>query len=86
MVVGSKDNNHSCDLTTVQLVISETNANKHVWDLAKEVSLNLQAGNPHEDRYGNSKVWHFFQGEMAKVDRGKVWRGGLLERDSEYPY
>lgn len=93
LVVGSKDNNHSCDLTTVQLVISETNANKHVWDLAKEVSPNLQAGNPHEDRYGNSKVWHFFQGEMAKVDRvgasivtvpkGSVLEEWLTEKEPE---
>ena len=84
LVIGPRDNNHSCDLTTVQLVISETNGTKHVWDLAKEVSPNLQAGNPREDSYGNSKVWHFFQGEMAKVDRGgasivTVPKGSVLE-------
>tara|TARA_Y100000766_G_scaffold99743_2_gene85109 strand:- start:3817 stop:7908 length:4092 start_codon:yes stop_codon:yes gene_type:complete len=84
LIVGSRDNNHTCDLTTVQLVISETNGTKHVWDLAKEVSPNLQAGNPHEDIYGNSKVWHFFHGEMAKVDRVgasiiTVPKGSVLE-------
>ena len=84
LVIGSRDNNHSCDLTTVQLVISETNGTKHVWDLAKEVSPNLQAGNPHEDSYGNLNIWHFFQGEMAKVDRAgasivTVPKGSVLE-------
>jgi len=84
LVIGPRDNNHSCDLTAVQLVISETNGAERVWDLAKEVSPNLQAGNPREDSYGNSKVWHFFQGEMAKVDRGgasivTVPKGSVLE-------
>ena len=84
LVVGPRDNNHSCDLTSVQLVVTETNGTKHVWDLVKEVSPNLQAGNPHDDSYGNSKVWHFFRGEMAKVDRVgtsivTVPKGSLLE-------
>ena len=93
LVVGPRDNNHSCDLTSVQLVVTETNGTKHVWDLVKEVSPNLQAGNPHDDSYGNSKVWHFFQGEMAKVDRvgksivtvpkGSVLEAFLAEKDPE---
>ena len=93
LVVGPRDNNHSCDLTSVQLVVTETNGTKHVWDLVKEVSPNLQDGNPHEDSYGNSKVWHFFRGEMAKVDRvgtsivtvpkGSVLEAFLSEKDPE---
>ena len=93
LVVGPRDNNHSCDLTSVQLVVTETNGTKHVWDLVKEVSPNLQAGNPHDDSYGNSKVWHFFRGEMAKVDRvgtsivtvpkGSVLEAFLSEKDPE---
>ena len=93
LVVGPRDNNHSCDLTSVQLVVTETNGTKHVWDLVKEVSPNLQAGNPHDDSYGNLKVWHFFRGEMAKVDRvgtsivtvpkGSVLEAFLSEKDPE---
>ena len=93
LVVGPRDNNHSCDLTSVQLVVTETNGTKHVWDLVKEVSPNIQDGNPHEDSYGNSKVWHFFRGEMAKVDRvgtsivtvpkGSVLEAFLSEKDPE---
>ena len=93
LVVGPRDNNHSCDLTSVQLVVTETNGTKHVWDLVKEVSPNLQAGNPHDDSYGNLKVWHFFRGEMAKVDRvgtsivtvpkGSVLEAFLAEKDPE---
>jgi len=85
LVIGPRKNNHSCDLTTVQLVISETDGAERVWDLAKGVSPNIQAGNPHEDSHGNSKVWHFFQGEMAKVDRAgasivNVPKGSVLEQ------
>ena len=84
LVIGPRNNNHSCDLTTVQLVISETNGAERVWNLAKEVSPNIQAGNPHEDSYGNLNIWHFFQGEMAKVDRAgasivTVPKGSVLE-------
>jgi hypothetical protein len=48
----------------------ETGGVRRVWDLAKDLSPNLQAGNPHEDSYGNQDTWHFYQGEMAKVHKG----------------
>ena len=47
--IGSRDSNHACDLTAVQLTISDGDS---TWDLAKDVSPNILAGNPHGP-------WHF---------------------------
>ena len=30
------------------------------WDLAKDISPDILAGNPHVDRLGNADVWHFY--------------------------
>jgi hypothetical protein len=49
LVVNPRDGNHSCDLTTVNLVIHD---GTQTWDLAKDVSPNILAGNPHGP-------WHF---------------------------
>ena len=67
LVIGPRNRNHVCDLTNVQLVISEING-LDMCDLIKDVSPNIQDGNPHKDNYGNAEVWHFYQGEMAKVN------------------
>lgn len=48
-VVGPRDGNHTCDLTGVNLTLSDGSA---TWDLAKDVSPNILAGNPHG-------AWHF---------------------------
>ncbi len=49
VVIGPRDGNHSCDLTAVNLTLSD---GQKTWDLAKDVSLNILAGNPHG-------LWHF---------------------------
>lgn len=49
IVVNPRDGNHSCDLTTVNLTISDGTS---TWDLAKDVSPNILASNPHGP-------WHF---------------------------
>ncbi|MFP6700742.1 MAG: DUF1592 domain-containing protein, partial [Planctomycetaceae bacterium] len=69
-LVGPRKGEHTCDLTSITLVISEAGGAKRVWDLVRDVSPNLQAGNPHADNHGNQKTWHFYQGEMAKVHKG----------------
>jgi Protein of unknown function (DUF1592)/Protein of unknown function (DUF1588)/Protein of unknown function (DUF1587)/Protein of unknown function (DUF1585)/Protein of unknown function (DUF1595)/Planctomycete cytochrome C len=57
LVIGPRDGNHSCDLTAVDLTIT---ADGREWDLAKDVSRNILAGNPHADRQGHDGVWHFY--------------------------
>ncbi len=56
VVIGPRDGNHSCDLTAVDFTITD---GSRTWDLAKDVSPNLLAGNPHADSLGNAGVWHF---------------------------
>ncbi len=72
VVVGPRNGEHSCDLTAVDLTIS---IDGKTWDLSKDVTPNITAGNPH------SGVWHFYTeptsgGELAEV----VPRTSLLGR------
>ncbi|MCB1208166.1 MAG: DUF1592 domain-containing protein, partial [Verrucomicrobiales bacterium] len=55
VVVNPKDGNHSCDLTAVNLSLSD---GKMTWDLGKDVSPNILAGNPHG-------AWHFLSQPTA---------------------
>ena len=66
-VVGPRGGNHGCDLTEINLVITETGGGQRTWDLAKEISANILDGNPHADRHGNKQTWHFYNGPMAGV-------------------
>ncbi|CAM9688851.1 unnamed protein product [Discosporangium mesarthrocarpum] len=61
--------NYYCDLTEMNLTIREANGEKRTWDLAGDVSDDLLAANPHADRHGHSKVWHFYTGDMKSVNR-----------------
>ena len=77
--------NYYCDLTEMNLTIREANGEKRTWDLAGDVSDDLLAANPHADRHGHSKVWHFYTGEMKSVNREdgvltSVPSGSLLQR------
>ncbi len=49
LVIGPRDGSHACDLTAVNLTLSD---GKATWDLAKDVSSNILAGNP-------NGPWHF---------------------------
>jgi len=69
LVLGPRDGNHSCDLTDINLIITETSDAQRVWDLAADVSGDILAGNPHPDRLGNEGVWHFLKGPMTDVNR-----------------
>ncbi|MDB6130661.1 MAG: cytochrome, partial [Verrucomicrobiales bacterium] len=60
LLINSRDGNHSCDLTAVDLIITEPGKNGREWNLASDVSPNVLAGNPHADRLGNEGIWHFY--------------------------
>jgi hypothetical protein len=49
IVIGPRDGNHSCDLTAVNLTITDGTT---TWDLASDVSPDILKGNPHGQ-------WHF---------------------------
>ena len=78
IAIGPRDGNHSCDLTAVDLTLND---GTREWDLAKEVSPSILAGNPHADSQGNPGVWHFF----SEPDQGGgaepvIPAGSLLAR------
>lgn len=60
LLVGPRGNNHSCDLTTVDLKLIDTEDGGKTWSLSEEISSDVQAGNPHVDRQGHAGVWHFY--------------------------
>ena len=49
VVIGPREGNHACDLTSVNLTLND---GAQTWDLAKDVSPDILAGNPHGP-------WHF---------------------------
>ena len=66
-IIGPRDGSHACDLTEMNLTITELTGDKRTWDLAGDCSDDLNSSNPHPDRHGNAKTWHFYQGPMASL-------------------
>ena len=57
LVIDPRNNNHSCDLTAIDLTLHD---GTREWNLAREVSPNILAGNPQPDAHRNKAVWHFY--------------------------
>ena len=68
LIVGPREGNHACDLTEINLVISELIDRQRVWDMAAELSRNIHVGNPLDDIFGNEKTWHIYKGKMTSLD------------------
>jgi hypothetical protein len=75
VIIGPRDGNHACDLTAVDLNLSD---GSHNWNLAKEVSTDILAGNPRADNQGNSGVWHFYSEPDTGADLQTVLPAGSL--------
>jgi hypothetical protein len=60
LIIGPRDGEHSCDLTAMDLTVTAKDDAAAEWNLAKDVSPDILAGNPHADRLGNKGVWHFY--------------------------
>ena len=78
LLVGPRDGNHSCDLTAVDLTIKVAGDAGQVWDLAADVSPDVQAANPHADRLGNPGVWHFYTEPVTGAQQGAVIPAGSV--------
>lgn len=74
LVIGPRDANHSCDSTLVDLNIS---AGDKKWSLSGDLTLNILAGNPHPDQFGNADVWCFHT-EPTGASAGYVIPEGSL--------
>ncbi len=85
LIIGPRDANHSCDLTAIDLTVTETVGEKRVWDAGKDNTDDIGAGNPHADQFGNNDVWHFYHGAMSgretkESKKTVVPAGSLLAR------
>lgn len=81
LIVGPRDGNHACDLTAVNISLTDSADASHVWDLAADVSPDVLAGNPHADRLDNRGVWHFFTEPITGSQTGPVIPvGSLLDK------
>ncbi len=82
LVIAPRDGNHSCDLTAIDLTLS---ANDRQWDLARDISPNILAGNPHADSLGNANVWHFYSEPTTATAEVVVPAGSLLAKWQSAP-
>jgi len=48
------------------------------WDLAKDISPDILAGNPHSDRHGHTDVWHFYSEPDAGGGADSIVPAGSL--------
>lgn len=80
--VGARDGNHSCDLTRVDLTLRSGNdgSGETEWDLARDVSGDILAANPHADGEGNAGVWHFASEPEGAAGGWTIPAGSLLAR------
>jgi hypothetical protein len=77
VVIGARDGNHSCDLTRVDL---EIRSGDEEWNLARDVSGDVLAANPHADGQGNAGVWHFAAEPEGAAGGWTIPAGSLLAR------
>lgn len=87
LAINSRDGNHACDLTSVQLIVRD---DTRTWNLATDVSPNILAGNPLPDAYANPDVWHFHSTPNAPTPISDLFNPGSLlsqwfEEDADRP-
>lgn len=78
--IGPRDGNHSCDLTAIDLTVKADGSRKAEWNLARDVSPEILAGNPHADLQGNQAVWHFYSEPDEGNSNITIPAGSLLAR------
>jgi hypothetical protein len=62
LAIGARNGDHTCDLTLVDLTITELSGLKRNWNLSNDVADNILDANPHADRLGNKDIWQFAKG------------------------
>jgi mono/diheme cytochrome c family protein len=77
VVVGARDGAHNCDLTRVNVTIRSSDRE---WDLARDVSGDILAANPHADGQGHANVWHFAAEPEGSATGWTIPAGSLLAR------
>ncbi|MFM8802514.1 MAG: DUF1587 domain-containing protein, partial [Planctomycetia bacterium] len=77
VVVGARYGSHECDLTRLDLTIR---SGDREWDLARDVSADILAANPHADGQGHENVWHFATEPEGVAGGWTIPTGSLLAR------
>lgn len=67
LAIDARNGDHGCDLTDIDLTITETEASKRTWKLARDVADTIHAGNPHADTLGYADTWSFVTGPTRPV-------------------
>ena len=78
VLVGAREGNQSCNLTAVDLRLTDTGATHQTWSLASDVAGSVLAGNPHADATGHPNVWHFYTEPVAKAATETILPAGSL--------
>ncbi|MCH2125843.1 MAG: DUF1592 domain-containing protein [Pirellulaceae bacterium] len=68
LAIDSRGADWACDSTRINVVITEQSDPLRSWNLASDVNQDIQAGNPHQDRYGNPATWLFFAAETGSLE------------------
>lgn len=81
LIIGPRDGSHVCDLTEIDLTITDSSDNQRIWSLSRDCADSIDAGNPHADRYGHRDTWHFYHGRIdGEATPGVIPAGSLLAR------
>jgi len=94
LAIDARNGDHGCDLTDIDLTITETDAAKRTWKLARDVADTIHAGNPHADTQGHSDTWSFVMGPTRPVRQAATviippgsllhqWREALSKSDKK---
>lgn len=75
--IGPRNGDHSCDLTALEFNLTD---GTHTWNLAKDISPNILASNPHADGAGTANVWHFFSEPDKEDGQPPLPTGSLLAK------
>ena len=78
ILVGPREGNHSCDLTTVDLRLTPTDATSQSWSLADDIAGSVLAGNPHPDFAGRANIWHFYTEPVRSEGTDTILPAGSL--------
>jgi RNAse (barnase) inhibitor barstar len=73
--IDPREGNHACDLTLVDLTVDD---GTRQWDLARELSPDLAAANPHPDAAGQPAVWWLTSEPASGVGASQIPPGSLL--------
>src|SRR5579883_353331 len=69
LAVDAKDENHVCDMTAIEFSLTETEKPERMWNLASDIAMTVQEGNPHADKHGNKDVWSFVRGPSRPLGK-----------------